>query len=349
MICLYCLDALGPHNKSWAHVFTHALGGRLVSDKICCKGCNHSFTAIEAPCVETLAPVGGMLDARKGDGTAIETNFEHEGRLFRARDGGMFEEAPAPSDRGRRWALPADEGRQVDVMIQMLRQRRLPPEALRDGRVKIVDAPAEDEPTELRDPNAGVSTPMEWGRPASKRMHVKIACDLLAYVDADLARRNSLGSARGYARHGTGDLHIPADSDTEGSGLPEIDAPYRHVIDVWTNRRSLHARLGLFTELRFATTLTNEWDGPPFRISYSFDCRDPARLLLERGEGDGDIVVRKSDRVARAQLLEASARLSATMKTLTPNPVAYRAEALTDDEFYRRVKDRFERKPWMVV
>lgn len=349
MRCLYCPEELGPHNKTWAHVFADALGGRLRSDQICCNDCNVSFSKVETPCVEVLAPVGAMLGARKGDGKPIETTFEHDGGTFRAKECGIFEEAPPPTDRGRRWALPADHNSQVELVIRLLRQRRLPPEALRDGRLRLADAPAEVDPEGLRNPDAGVSRPMEWGFPAAKRMHVKIACDLLAHSRADVARRDCLRPAWAYARHAIGDPNVPADSSTAGSGLPEVGAPYRHAIDIWTSRTSLHARLGLFTELRFVATLTNEWDGPRFRLSYSFDCRDPANALVEHGDGDGDFVVRKSRRVARAELLQASERISATMKALTPHAVAYRAEALTEDEFYRRVKDRFERKPWVTA
>ena len=64
------------------------------------------------------------------------------------------------------------------------------------------------------------------------------------------------------------------------------------------------------------------------------------------GDGDGDFVVRKSSDGARRELLDASARLSDTMKRLTPDVRAYRADALSLDELYRRIKPAFESKPW---
>jgi len=346
MRCLYCPDELGPHNRTWAHAFPDGLGGRLLSDAICCHPCNTSFTSIESPCIVGLAPLGAMAKARRGDGTPIVATFEHEGRRFRVADGGMFEEAPPPTENGRKWALPASENRQVTLVMTMLRQRRLPPEAIIDGRCPIVDGPSEPDPHGLTNPEAGVPTNMEWGYPAAKRLQFKIACDLLAHSRPDVARSDTLRPAWAYARHGVGDFHVPFDSSTEGSRLDEVASPYRHVIDVWTHGRSLHARLGLFTELRFVGTLTSTWDGPSLRISYSFNCLDPADLRIEHGDGDGDFVVRKSPRVAHEELLEASSRLSATMKRLTTDIRAYRAEALGVDDLYRRIKPEFDLKPW---
>ena len=266
MLCLYCLDELGPHNVSWAHVFPDALGGRLQSDKICCHPCNNSFSAVESTCAAILAPVGAMMKARRGDGRPVEAEFEHDGRLFRAGDGGMFEEAPPPTDRGRRWELPASDDRQVSMAVTILRQRRLPPEALIDGRVQIIDGGPEPAPLGLTNPQAGVTTNMEWGFPAASRLQLKIACDLLAHSRPDLARTHSLGAAARFARHGLGDFRVSFDSSTEGSRLPEVQAPYRHMIEVWTRRGCVHVRLGLFTELRFVSTLTTDWNGPSFRI-----------------------------------------------------------------------------------
>jgi len=346
MLCLYCPDELGAHNLSWAHVFPEALGGRLLSEKICCDPCNHSFTEIESPCAAVLAPVAAMMKARRGDGRPVQAEFEHDGRRFRAGDGGMYEEAPAPTDKGRRWALPASDDRQVSLLMTMLRQRQLPPEAIVDGRVQVVDAPPEPDPSGLTNPDAGVTTNMEWGFPEADRLQFKIACDLLAHSRPDVARLSCLQQAATFARHGLGNVRISFDSTTEGSKLVEVQAPYRHVIEVWTRGRCLYARLGLFTELRFVTTLTTAWDGPPLRISHSFNCLEPRDTTVEHGEGDGDFVVGTSRAHARSELLKASARLSETMKTLTAEVRAYRAEALTTEELHRRVKLEFERKPW---
>jgi len=346
MLCLYCPDELGPHNRSLAHVIPDALGGRLQSDEICCHPCNNSFTAIESPSIAVIAPVSAMMKARRGDGSPIEAEFEHDGRRFRVADGGMFEEAPPPTDRGRQWAIPANDDRQVSMVTTMLKQRRLPPEAIIDGRLAVRDAPAEPDPHGLTNPDAGVTRNMEWGFPATKRLQFKIACDLLAHSRPDLARSNILRPAWVYARHGIGDFHVPFDSSTTGSGLDEVSAAYRHVIEIWTRGSSLHARLGLFTELRFVATLTTCWDGPAFRISYSFNCLNPKDMSVAFGDGDGDFVVRKSSDGAHRELLDASARLSDTMKRLTPDVRAYRADALPLDELYRRIKPAFDSKPW---
>lgn|GEM_PF-5624640 len=348
MRCLYCPAELGAHNETLAHVFADALGGKLCSPEVCCASCNNSFTGVESRCVNALAVVGALLGARKGDGTPIEASFEHEGRRFRARAGSMLEEAPPPTDKGRRWPLPADGRKQVDQVIRALRERKLPPEALNDGRMSLADAADDEEPEGLRDANAGVSTPMEWGFAEAKRMQIKIACELLAHSRADVARNESLREACAYARNGRGDWHVPFDSSTSGSGLPEVAAPYRHAVDVWTNNRCLHSRLTLFTELRFVATLTSAWEGPSLQLSYSFDCRDPAEICVEHGNQDGAMLIRKSARVSHSELLEASARLSETMKMLTPNPIAYRAESLSQGEFYRQVKQKFDLKPWQI-
>jgi hypothetical protein len=286
------------------------------------------------------------MKARRGDGRPIEASFEIDGRRFRIGEGGMFEEAPPPTDRGTRWPLPAHDDRQVSIVVAMLKQRRLPPEAIIDGHFEVVDAPPEPDPQGLADPQAPVSMGMEWNYPAARRLQFKMACDLLAHSRPEFARAEKLRPARDFARHGVGDFRLAFDASTDASRLPEVSAPYRHVLEVWTHRRVLHTRFALFSELRFVGTLTTHWDGPPFRISHSFNCLAPNETSLELGDGDGDAVVNRSPRLARAELLEASARLSATMKRLTTNVVAYRAEALTIEELYRRIKPLFDADPW---
>lgn len=348
MRCLYCKDELGPNNRSFAHVFSNGLGGRLQSDKLCCHDCNTSFTEIESTCIRAMAPVGAMMKARRGDGEPIQAVFEHDGRRFRLGDGGMFEEAPPPTAKGQKWSLPADEERQVTQVVTMLRQRRLPPEALTDGTMLLVDAPPEPTPEGLANPDAGVVVNMEWDYPHARRLQFKFACDLIAYLEPELARSERLRAAAEFARHGRGDFRVSFDASTAGSFLPEVDAPYGHVIEVWTRRACVHTRIGLFTELRFVGTLTSSWDGPSFRFSYSFDCLDPRLVSIERGTGDGDFVVKRSPSLTHSELLQASARLSETMKTRATDVRAYRAEALTADEFYRRIKPMFEAKPWVT-
>lgn len=348
MRCLYCPDELGPDNRSFAHVFPNGIGGRLRSDGICCHSCNNSFTEIESQCLRALAPVGAMMKARRGDGQPIETVFDHDGRRFRVSNGGMFEEAPPPSDKGRKWELPADESRQVTQVVTMLQQRRMPPEAIIDGTLLLVDAPPAPTPGGLSHPELGVTVNMEWDYPAARRLQFKIACDLVAYSMPDVARSDRLRPAVEFARHGVGDYRVAFDASTQGTRLPEVAAPYRHVIEVWTHGTCVHTRIGLFTELRFVGTLTSSWDGPQFRSSYSFNCVDPKDTRVERDAGDGDFVVKRSARLAHAELLEASARLSDTMRILTTDVQAYRAEALTVDELYRRIKPTFDSTPWPI-
>jgi hypothetical protein len=350
MLCLYCAAPLVPANESLAHVVPESLGGRLAGRAICCATCNNGFSPLESICALRLAGPSGVIGACKGDGTPISGVVELDGSMFQAESGGMYEEAPPPKDRGRVWPLPARADRQVTLVAAMLRQRRLPPRAIVDGRFALQDALATDEPPpRLANPGAGVPIAMEWGDLDTSRVMVKSACELLAYSSPALARLPCLASALRFARYGLGRFHVAIDTSTQGSELPHIDAPYVHSLDVWTRREALYYRFGLFSELRFVGALTSRWSGPPLRLSYSFDCREPRNCRHDVRDGDGDAVVEKSQRLRDRELAKASERLSQTMRESVRLPDAYRAEALSREDLYAGVCEIFKRRPWRTT
>lgn len=200
LLCFYCAAPLTEANRSLAHVVPNSLGGRLASFEICCASCNNSFTSIESECAARLAAPGATLGARKGDGKAISATIHVDGAKFRASGSAMHEEAPPPSENGRVWALPAELESQISWLAVALRQHKLPPEALLDGTLRIVDAPPEPDPPGLTNPDAGVGIEMSWGDPLTKRLMVKCACELLAHAKPDLARAAELRATRRHPR-----------------------------------------------------------------------------------------------------------------------------------------------------
>lgn len=84
--------------------------------------------------------------------------------------------------------------------------------------------------------------------------------------------------ARRFARYDEGDFFAGVDTETAGSRLPLVDAPYVHAIEIWTSGSRLNYRMVLFKELTFVGTLSESWGGSALRGSYSFNVQRPTEM-----------------------------------------------------------------------
>jgi HNH endonuclease len=345
--CLYCPAPLGDSTRSLAHVFARSLGGRLASPKICCAVCNNSFTQMETVCAERLALSSALTASRKGDNTPIGARYSAGGVKFYVEDGLMFEDAPSPRERGRVWPLPANPERQATLLATSLRQRRLHPDALLDGRVSLED--------ELDDVSASrtipvdptnVPSPFVWNDAPTRRLSTKMACELLAYDHPDLARSPSLRKALTYARHGDGDIDLRVDTLTEATRLPFVEAPLVHAIEVWTRATRLHFRLTLFSVYRFVGTLTTAWAAHSLRIMYCFNTRAPIELGYLTQPGDGDFLVNRSRATSQNEIINAAQSYRRITEGLFPNSAVMQGRHPKLTELHEWVVRLYKQRPW---
>lgn len=310
--CIYCAAVLAVPTRP-AHVFPNGAGGRLTTTTTVCNDCNNSFANIEGEFCLRLARIGAVGGALRGDRKPVESIIEYEGSKWRTSGGCMYEMAPPPRDRGRTNPMPAAREDQVRLIVANLKARKLPPEALLDGRYVFeqeeVVPPAPDAQ------ETPVVQTLPFGDRLSKRVTIKIAIELIAYFDAAAARASELQGARDFARHDDGhesDFRMMFDTETAASRIARVAAPVVHGIEVWTAGRKLHYCLTLFTEVRLVGTLTDAWSGGPFAATYTFDIKDPAAHVVAREERDGATLVNKSRRVRDREMEDAINRFEAT-------------------------------------
>lgn len=310
--CIYCGRVLVVPTRP-AHVFPNAVGGRLTTTTTVCNECNNSTARIEGDFCLGLTRVGALAGARRGDRKPIVATIEHERKKWRAEGGRMDEMAPSPREKGRVNPLPAHREDQVRTIVSNLKSRGLPAEAMLDGRYTLEH---EDEPSPESDTQANpVVITWSLGDRAWKRVMYKIAIELLAYFDAQGGRALELDPVRRFVRYDEGEeWNFPMDVDTEttASQIAPVEVMLFHGIDVWTAGRNVHFRLTLFTELRVVGTLTEEWSGGPFRISYTLDIKDPVKMKVSSEPCDGAHLVHKSRHVRDRELADALARMEET-------------------------------------
>lgn len=335
MQCIYCLrDLVGTIRP--AHIVPDGMGGRLTSTSTVCNECNNSFCGIEGVACRRLAAQSAMLGGLRGDREPITATVELNGVRYRAAGGRVDELAPPPMDRGTVWPMPARREDQVGRIVAALRARRLPAEAMLDGR--FILEPAGEVPSQPDLQAAPVESSFIWGDRVTKRVMTKIAVELLAHLRGDEARRPELNAARRFARYDDGELRAGVDTSTEGARLPLVSAPFVHGIDVWSSGAFLNYRMILYTEVRFAGLLTDAWQGPRIRCGYSFDIRDPATRLVAVEDGDGPPLVNKSRRVRERELEVALARVEA-LNFATAERRMIRAAAPNAEDLYPDVAE----------
>jgi hypothetical protein len=255
-----------------------------------------------------------MLGARRGNRKSIATTIEHEGSRWRVANGRMDELAAAPRENGRIVPMPAGREDQIRTIAAALRARKLPAEAMLDGRFVFERDTQADLPIDeyQADP---VHQTLLWGDRITKRLMIKIALELLAYYDADAARSEDVAAPRRFARYDEGDesdFRTGPDNETPGAKLQHVDALYFHGIEIWTAGGKLNYLMTLLSEMRWAGILIKSWKGGPFRASYTFDAIDPGKKLVVHDAADGAALVNKSYRVRVRELQDATARFTAT-------------------------------------
>jgi hypothetical protein len=291
------------------------MGGRLISTTTVCNDCNHSFSTIEGDACRRIAPLGALAGARRGDKKPVTAFIHSDGATHRVEGARMHELAPAPRDRGREYPMPARRDDQVCTIAKALRNLGLPPEAMLDGRFVF-------EEDEHAHPVPGIQTEpvhisLIWYDRIANRVMTKIAVELLARFDVELAKKPELESARIFARYDKGDARSGIDTETAASGLGQVNAPRIHGMELWTAGYSLHYRMTLFSELRYIGTLTNSWSAGPFKGIYTFDILDPTKMLIISSRSDGATLVNKSRRVRNQELEIASQRFRETSMRLS--------------------------------
>jgi hypothetical protein len=326
-----------------AHVFPEGLGGRLATTTTVCNDCNNSFSNIEGQVCLRLAPMGAFAGARRGDRKRVSTEIEFQGSNWRLENGRMDELAGAPREKGRIHPLPARREDQVATVARALRQRKLPAEAMLDGRFNQEEEPdvAPVEPMQTEPVEHGFN----WGDGVSKRVMIKIAIELLAHFDPDAARLPELERARRFARYDEGhdmDFRAGPDTETTGANMPHVDALWFHGIDVWTSGRKLNYRITLFSHIHWVGPLTECWPGPAISASYTFDVTDPAKQTVASEPRDGATLVNKSHRVRARENEEAIARVEKT-NFENAKRITVRAPKPSFEDLYPDVKALLEK------
>lgn len=341
--CIHCGCTLEVQTKP-AHVFPEGLGGRLATTTTVCDDCNNSFSNIEGQVCLRLAAMGAFAGARRGDRKYVATEIEFQGSKWRLENGRMDEMAKPPREKGRVNPPPARREDQIATVARALRTRGLPPEAMLDGRFTQEEEP--DVPAIEPVQTEPVEHGFNWGDGISKRVMIKIAIELLAYFDAEVARSPPFERARRFARYDDGnemDFRAGPDSETSGAGLPHVVATWFHGMDVWTSGRKLNYGLTLFSHIRWVGTLTENWTGPAISASYTFDVTSPGQQTLACEPRDGATLVNKSHRVRMREHGEAVALVE---KTNLDNAqrITFRAPKPDFEDLYPDVKAMMEKR-----
>lgn len=340
MDCIYCRRELVGTIRP-AHIIPEGMGGRLKSRTTVCNDCNNSFANIEGIACERLATNGALIGALRGDGEPIAAVVEFEGSNYRAAGGRMDQLVGPPTERGRVWSMPARREDQVNRIVTALRSRRLPPEALLDGRFTLQHAT--DLPPLVDEPANPIEFSLLWCDRLSKRVMMKTAVELLAHLHGDAARRTELDHARRFARYDEGDFFAGVDTETAGARLPLVDTPYVHAIELWTSGSRLNYRMVLFKELIFVGTLSESWGGSALRASYSLNVQRPTEMQVHSDESDGAVLVNKSPRVRRTELDVALAKLE-DFNLATSERRRTRAAQTSFEDLYPHVAAAMSRK-----
>ena len=88
MNCWYCDIKIDKTNRTDEHIIPNAIGGRLKSNLLICRGCNNLMgSSIDSPFIKQFEVLCNLLDInrQKGKSIPIELNDSHGRKIFRDR------------------------------------------------------------------------------------------------------------------------------------------------------------------------------------------------------------------------------------------------------------------------
>src|SRR5690348_12113276 len=103
MICYVCNTYLTQENETEEHIILNAIGGKLKSKKLICKGCNSKFGSnIDDKLAQQLNTVSNLLNVKRDRGKPQNVKGKYQNKEIIIEPGGRMKLARPYIDKGEK-------------------------------------------------------------------------------------------------------------------------------------------------------------------------------------------------------------------------------------------------------
>jgi HNH endonuclease len=125
MICYVCDEVITKETETEEHILLNAIGGKLKSKKLICKGCNSDFgSEIDDSLAKQLNPIANLLDIKRDRGNPQNVKGTYNNKDILIEPGGKLKLARAYTEKNENmFHIEASSERQAREVLKGLKRK----------------------------------------------------------------------------------------------------------------------------------------------------------------------------------------------------------------------------------
>lgn len=261
MKCYVCEEEISRENETEEHILLNAIGGRLKSKQLICKGCNSDFgSEIDDSLARQLNPIANLLDIKRDRGNPQNVKGTYNNKDILIEPGGKLKLArPYVEKNENMFHIEASSERQAKEVLKGLKRKH--PEINIDEQIKNADRNKSYLPS--------VKINMDFGGEEASRALCKMAVNFFIYHGGKPEEvKHLLPYIKGSAEEAEVYFYYPK-SEVFYKGEKEV--LHTLILAGDPQRKYLYVYVELFNEFKMVVFINREYEGEAIYQSYHYN------------------------------------------------------------------------------
>lgn len=261
MKCYVCGVEITKENETEEHILLNAIGGKLKSKKLICKGCNSDFgSEIDDSLAKQLNPIANLLDIKRDRGNAQNVKGKYNNKDILIEPGGKMKLARAYTEKNENmFHIEASSERQAREVLKGLKRKH--PDINIDEQMKNAKKGKSFLPS--------VTINMNFGGEETRRAFCKMAVNFFIYNGGNPEEikhllpyiKGSVEEAEVYFYYPKSEVFYKDEKEVLHTLLLIGDPQQKH----------LYVYVELFNEFKMVVFINKVYKGEPIYESYHYN------------------------------------------------------------------------------
>ncbi|MCY8489352.1 HNH endonuclease [Bacillus atrophaeus] len=261
MKCYVCDTDLTEENVTDEHILLNAIGGRLRSKRLICRGCNSDFgSRIDDKLSQQLQPIATLLDVKRHRGEPPNVKGTNKNKDILIEPGGKLKLARAYTEKNdNMFHIEASSERQVREVLKGLKRKH--PHINIDEQIKNAKRSKSYSPS--------VTINMNFGGEETSRAICKMAVNFFIYNGGKPKEiKHLLPYIKGSEEEAEVYFYYPK---SEVFYKDEKEVLHTLILVGDPQQKQLYVYVELFNEFKMVVFINKEYEGDPIYQSYHYN------------------------------------------------------------------------------
>jgi hypothetical protein len=261
MYCYVCDEEITKENETEEHILLNAIGGKLKSKKLICKGCNSDFgSEIDDSIAKQLNPIANLLDIKRDRGNPRNVKGTYKNKDILIEPGGKLKLARAYTDIDENmFHIQASSERQARQVLKGL--KRTYPHINIEEQIKNAERSKSYLPS--------VTINMNFGGEETSRALCKMAVNFFIYNGGKPEEiKHLLPYIKGSEEEAEVYFYYPK---SEVFYKDEKEVLHTLLLVGDPQQKHLYVYVELFNEFKMVVFINKEYEGEPTYQSYHYN------------------------------------------------------------------------------